>query len=336
MQIDVPFIQIEPTTRCNFTCGFCAGRHLPQTDLDFELFRGLVDQLKNPLHIELQGEGEPLLHPQFFAMTDYVRMRFPSVKISTITNGSLFTDDNIDRLLNTRINSLMVSLESPDELAFQHIRGGKLERVKRGVKKLMQRKRDTASAFPSVGLTVTLLQSTCERLEAIADLYDELELDGGILLQPLQTMRTYTQFYSAETAAEILSREKVQVVNQIIASSVDLRLKLQEYQKQSHFYADLYRSTQNQTCPWLENGLYLAADGALMSCCFIKDSQQYSLGSAGEHWEQIAANRKALASQLTEGPTPPQCRHCGIAQKMHAARTAKPTTAQSETSLPHE
>jgi len=316
MQIDLPYIQIEPTTRCNFTCGFCAGRHLPQTDLGFDLFCAFVDKLKNPRHIELQGEGEPLLHADFFAMVDYLRMRFPAVRISTITNGSLLSEDIITHLLRTQLDSLMISLESADAQTFQNIRGGKLARVKRGVKKLMQRKRDCTSASPTVGFAVTILQSTCEHLEAIADLYDELELDGGILLQPLQTMRTYRQFYDPATEREILSSDKLQEAKRIIASSAGLQHKLGIYQKQTHFYSELYRSAAAHTCPWLENGLYLAADGALVSCCFIKDTPQYALGSASDHWDLIATNRDILSQQLKNGSIPGQCRHCGIAQNM--------------------
>jgi Predicted Fe-S oxidoreductases len=331
VHIDSPYIQIEPTTRCNFTCGFCAGRHMRQGDLDFQRFRSLVDKLKNPLHIELQGEGEPLLHPDFFAMVAYLRERFPAVKISTITNGSLLNDDNIERILEARIDSLMISLESADEQIFQSIRGGKLERVKRGVQKLMQRKRQTAASTPTVGFSITLLSSTCEQLDKIADLYDELELDGGMLLQPLQTMQTYRQFYDEGMSRNLLTREKAQSVNQIIASSADLRLKLATYQQQTHFYSALYGSVNTPTCPWLERGLYLAADGSLTSCCFIKDTNQHRLGDAEDNWSLIASRREALLQALKSGAIPPQCNHCGIAHKMQVSQSRRQSAE-----IPHE
>lgn len=321
MNIDVSYIQIEPSTRCNFTCGFCAGRHLPQVDLDFDRFRILVNKLENPLHIELQGEGEPLLHPDFFAMVAYLRERFPAVKISTITNGSLFNEDNIARILAAGIDSLMISLESADEEVFQSIRGGKLERVKRGAKKLTQSKKRIAATAPTVGLSVTLLSSTCEHLDKIADLYDELELDGGILLQSLQTMQTYRQFYDADMARNILTHDNVKSVNRIIASSADLRLKLATYQQQTHFYSALYGSARTPTCPWLEQGLYMAADGSLTSCCFIKDTKQYRLGDAGDDWSLIARRREALLQSLKRGAIPQQCAHCGIARKMQVCQS---------------
>jgi hypothetical protein len=36
----VRFMQIEPTTRCNFTCKFCCGRQMDQSNLDIEAATG--------------------------------------------------------------------------------------------------------------------------------------------------------------------------------------------------------------------------------------------------------------------------------------------------------
>lgn len=322
---DIAYLQIEPTTRCNYTCGFCAGRHMQQLDLDFAIFKSVIDQIKNPLHVELQGEGEPLLHPDFFAMVAYLRECFPIVKISTITNGSLFTNENITRLLSVPVDSLMVSLESADEITFQNIRGGKLDRVKRGLLKLQEQKKLGGFAKPTVGLAITLMHSTFEQLPAIADLYDALDLDGGILLQPLQGMEHYRNFYDAATAQNLLTQNDRLAINEIIATSADLRRQLATYQNQSHFYSELYNSIKYPGCPWLQNGLYLAADGSVASCCFIKNTQHHGLGTPKnpDISEQILAkaieHRRHILQQLRNGAIPPQCSGCGIAKKMRQA-----------------
>lgn len=79
----VRLLQVEPTSRCNFTCGFCVGRHLDQSDLDLETFREALAQLPDLERLEMHGEGEPLMHPHFFEMARLARAR--GIRLSTIT-----------------------------------------------------------------------------------------------------------------------------------------------------------------------------------------------------------------------------------------------------------
>lgn len=90
---DVHFIQMEPSTRYNVTCAFCAGRSMDQGDLDPGTFRRVLAAFPRLEHMQIQGEGEPLLSAHFFEMTRIARDA--GSRISIITNGSLSNDEGI-------------------------------------------------------------------------------------------------------------------------------------------------------------------------------------------------------------------------------------------------
>lgn len=317
------YIQIEPTTRCNYTCGFCAGRHMQQRDLSFSQFIGLMDSVENLQHLELQGEGEPLLHPQFFSMIEYAQSRFHYLRISFITNGSLFTSENISRILNSNIHTILVSIESPDEDEFQNIRGGKLSKVKRGIRELVDRKKNV-SAKVKIGFAVTVLKQTVQHINAIAQLYEDLGMDGGIIIQPLQAMDCYTQFYDATMIKSIPDRNDRAKLNNLIASDNSVQRALITHRISKSFYSDLFSSISaaDNTCAWLANGLYVAADGTANSCCFVKNSQKDGYAPISNNLSEILEMRSKLSKQLQAGEIPPQCNSCGVAINIVRRRQA--------------
>jgi len=308
------YIQIEPTTRCNYTCGFCAGRHMQQQDLDFETFKTLLDSTQNLKHIELQGEGEPLMHPQFFDMIAYARLRFPSAAISFITNGSLFTTDNIAKIIAANIHTILISIESADEAEFQQIRGGKLAKVKRGIAELIAQKNALASTL-KVGFAVTVLKQTVTQINYIGELYKDLNMDGGINIQPLQGMDCYAQFYTPEMKQSLLGHEDRATLNSLIASDRTVKTAYRSYQAQKSFYSSLFSSIPEyiNACAWLENGLYIAADGVAASCCYVKNTQKDGYAPITTSLESILEQRAELSRQLGENKVPAQCQGCGIA-----------------------
>ncbi|MDF1628919.1 MAG: radical SAM protein [Alcanivoracaceae bacterium] len=318
--MEVRFAQIEPTTRCNYTCGFCVGRHMPQQDIALDTFRSFINQVEGLQALELQGEGEPLLHPEFFDMVALAREKFPQLEVSMITNGSMFTQENIQQILDHGIARIFVSLESAKDQDFQRIRGGKLDRVRRGIRHLIAARNERNMHTPLIGLSVTVLRSTAGELEAgIPAFYKELSLDGGINIQALQTMPQYQAIYDQNMQEEIVDREASKIAQQAIASSKSLHNALKDRQNKNHigFYERLYGSVDMRfQCPWLINGAYLSTDGKMVACCHIKDYDRHTLGSVSDGVRSIQAQREKMQEDLNSGSIPLACSGCIIAKNI--------------------
>lgn len=316
----VEFAQIEITTRCNFTCGFCAGRHMPQQDLPRAEFIAILTQWPDLIGIEIQGEGEPLLHKDFFALIHDAKSLCPQAKLSSITNGSLLNEANIAALVKSGLDQLWISLETLEPLRFQRIRGGKLSRVLRGLRALLIAKKAAGSAL-KVGFAVTLLHSEVKQLQLISRLYHALGMDGGIGLQGLQTMPAYQQHYDNQLKAELLQPSDTREIKHLIATDIQVKRSLLEYQQQGSFYARMQQRAAPGTCPWLNLGVYIDVKGQVMSCCFSKNPA-HRLG----HFSALTAvqqQRTQLSVALSNGTIPPACAGCGIAVQL--ARTAAVT-----------
>jgi len=310
-------IQIEPTTRCNFTCSFCCGRYMEQSDLDFAQFEQILASAPDLQHLELQGEGESLMHPRFFDMVAAARAR--GVRVSLISNGSYLTSAAIAQILELGIEKISVSLESADPVTFRHIRGGKLEKVVRGVEELMAARRARGLRKPVVAFSITVLKDTQDHLGGILALYRKLGLDGGITLQPLQSMPGYVQNYPSALGQQLLSDGEVNDLWIQFYAHRDIK-KIQREKKDTGvrgFFDELMAGFRpgSRRCPWLESGLYVNNKGVATGCCMIKDTAQFALGRFGvDSPAELLARREELRQELLRGAIPRACTGCELAR----------------------
>jgi hypothetical protein len=118
------FYQLEITTRCNFSCFYCAGRPMPQQDMEWPTFKAIVDGMRQSGNmVSLQGEGEPSLHPRFFDMAEYVAAR--GHRPYSILNGSRIDAARIARTFP----AIAVSVDTLDEATAERIGRHNLAKV---------------------------------------------------------------------------------------------------------------------------------------------------------------------------------------------------------------
>lgn len=128
-----PFVQIEITTKCNFECFYCAGRHMAQENMAWDRFEDILQKLgRDPLTVSLQGEGEPTAHPRFWPMVD--RLISLGHQPYIITNASLIDANQA----NQKFRQIGVSLDTLDEAEAHRIGRYKLPNVLRRLKALVE------------------------------------------------------------------------------------------------------------------------------------------------------------------------------------------------------
>jgi MoaA/NifB/PqqE/SkfB family radical SAM enzyme len=101
---------LELTYRCNWRCVFCYNpRHHDHRRLTGEEWRRVLDDLRalGTLYVALTG-GEPLTHPDFFAIARGVRERALALRI--LTNGALITETAADAMAALRPIAVEMSL----------------------------------------------------------------------------------------------------------------------------------------------------------------------------------------------------------------------------------
>ena len=87
--------KVKITAKCNRNCSFCVF-HDGINDMDFDTFKFIIEKSKNidfdTFHI---NGGEPLIHPQFIEISNYLKEIYSDKKLVLGTNGILFSKKNI-------------------------------------------------------------------------------------------------------------------------------------------------------------------------------------------------------------------------------------------------
>ncbi len=313
----VSFIQIEPTTRCNFKCIFCAGRHYNQGDLSCEGLNKILDIFTNLKHVQLQGEGEPLLNPNFFEMLNMLRQK--NISVSFVTNGSHFSSKNISGILEYSdvIKAIMVSIDTLDPEQFKLIRTGDLHKITEGLETLLEARKKSNKDLPPIGLTATVLKSTMKNKNEVAAYYKKLGLNAGVVFQPLQKMDSYIIHYDDSVEDEILDASELEELNLFHKNEELMALNRKSFINTS-FYGELINGwePEKKQCYWLEKGLFINYEGNVTPCCSIKPETGFSLGNIYfDSYDTIINNRKIIADHFLKGLIPNCCNNCPTAKK---------------------
>lgn len=123
-------VLFELTTYCNLNCPFCLNASSTQNNeyMSLDNFKIMVDKIKDKVRLLQLSGGEPLSHPNIIEMLDYIITNKLPVHINT--NGTLVTDEIIERIVNYPKASIQFSLDGVNAETDDAIRcKGHFERI---------------------------------------------------------------------------------------------------------------------------------------------------------------------------------------------------------------
>jgi len=291
--------QIEPTTRCNLSCPICCGRHMQQADLDYETFKEIISKLPNLKEVLLQGEGEPLLHKDFFLMVKHLKSL--GIMVSTITNGTLLTHEMSQRLIASGIDDVGISLDTLDQQA--------MDKIKPDIcVKLLVRNIAVLSSVnypglkprgffhaPSLnrktrlGMVSNVFRDNADETTKLIDFAVENNLDY-VIRKPLLKMEYYSRHYSSAVASRLIPQEE---------------------DKEAKSYAKnkgVELIVSGRGCWRISQSIFINVKGNVTPCCYMKD---LSFGNILKNTlPEIIKHYKHVRTSLQTGHIPQECLGC--------------------------
>ena len=170
------YLFLELTDRCNMSCLHCGSACstkketvLPKEDI-FSLLDRLADHYKTEDIMVCLTGGEPLLHPDFFEIAEYIHRKGFSWGMTT--NGTLINEFTVKKLADAGMGSVSVSLDGLEE-NHNWLRGssGAFRHTIKGIRALQ----NCESLFAAIQVTTVIHRNNIDEMEEI---YSFLKKEG--------------------------------------------------------------------------------------------------------------------------------------------------------------
>jgi radical SAM protein with 4Fe4S-binding SPASM domain len=248
-----------------------------------ELFQQIIKDLKPYLwNLNLYFQGEPMLHRAFF---DFVK-ESSGLHATVSTNGHFLTAEKSERLAQSGLNKLIISLDGIDQETYsKYRRNGDIEIVKEGIRNVS----DAVKKFRSkVNVEIQMLVNRYN--ESQVEEMKTFVMDSGARLV-LKSM----QIYDESSYSEWMPANK----------------KYRRYMEGNGTYK--VKSSLPRRCARLWFNPVITWDGKVLPCCFDKDADHVMGDLREESFREIwhGSKFRQFRNDVLHGREKiPICRNC--------------------------
>ncbi len=322
------FLQVEPVGQCNLRCRMCPIQFRtdgppngPPAFMDFATFTRLVDQFPALEHLQLQGLGEPMMHPRFFDMVAYAARR--GILVSTNTNLTLLNDRRAELCVTSGLGELHASLDGSTAATYELIRvRAKFDRVLDNLRRLVKAKQRLGSDTPSIRMVAVAMRLNLRELPDLVRLAHRESIDS-VFVQHLchdfgeaslpAKYRPMRQFVDEQTLQHEDSRrvEESFASARAVAAELGVDLRLPGIHPVPHPPGTPGR----ERCEWPWTGAYVSYDGLAMPCCMVATPDRVNFGNMAELGAAAVWNGpdcQDFRERLSSDVPPAVCQSCSV------------------------
>jgi len=331
-------VVIDPYHRCNANCIHC-WVHTPkvyhpkeyyQMQLDMDKFKTIADDLAD-LMVDLiifQGDGEPLLHKDFFDMVSYARNK--GINVSFFTNGILLDKSTAQKALENEISEIFCSLPAGTAKTFSEINTKQKEKVFHQIldnlRILCQLKKSKAKNNPRLIMTHVIHNLNAHELVEMAK--NDIEIGADVMRFYLIRLDENIEFLKLNENDLIKIRKSMDEVKKL-AEGKDIQLldttdfQLDNFEMRTGSWSKNVFLEKGCTLGW--NFCLIPASGEVSFCCHLRTVGYLNKNNFKEIWNSKEYGRfRYQAKFLSENSkekflngTPlfdDYCQHCDTHQ----------------------
>ncbi len=197
-RIDLKKIYLEPTTNCNLSCTTCMRNSWdePSGMMSMETFNRLMDKLsevKSMETIAFWGIGEPLGHPCIADMILCANKL--GLQTELITNAMPLDNETAEKLIDSGLNTLVISLDSTSHNLYSEIRtDSDLGILIKNVKRLNELKLFKNADDPEIGIEFVVMKKNISELKKLREM--AITLNARFII--VTNVLPYTEEYKDE------------------------------------------------------------------------------------------------------------------------------------------
>lgn len=172
---------LETTTRCNLQCIHCVSSKennpggFEYFDLPMSLFDKILPMLEEfRPSIQLNGDGETLLHPDFMQMLENLTQA--GCPVTYQTNGMLLTPQNVEQSIRGGVENIWISIDAATPQLFAEIRrNARLEKIIENIRLINEIKNRLGTETPKICFRFTAMRKNIHELPSVVKLSGELK-----------------------------------------------------------------------------------------------------------------------------------------------------------------